>query len=74
MKSPQKHKLYLEYPTNIYDGLITTFSDNQDLIKKINLIKIGIKFIKNSICDIIGIGKDAKNNITLNFYFMFKED
>ena len=73
-KSPQKHKLYLEYPTNIYDGLITTFSDNQDLIKKINLIKNWHEIHQEFYCDIIGLGKDAKNNITLNFYFMFKED
>lgn len=73
-KSPQKHKLYLEYPTNIYDGLIITFSDNQDLIKKINLIKNWHEIHQEFYCDIIGIGKDAKNNITLNFYFMFKED
>lgn len=73
-KSHQKHKIYLEYPANLYNGLLATFSDNEGLIKKINLIQNWHKIHQEFYCDIVGIGKDAKDNITLNFYFMLKKD
>lgn len=73
-KSAQKHKIYLEYPANLYEGLLTTFSYNKELIKKIKLIKNWHEIHQEFYCDIIGTGKDAKDNITLNFYFMLKKD
>ena len=45
-----------------------------ELIKKIKLIKNWHEIHQEFYCDIIGTGKDAKDNITLNFYFMLKKD
>lgn len=70
----EKHKYYIEYPTNLYDGLIATFPDNNELIKKINLIRDWHEIHTEFFCDGFAIGKDAQNQIVLKFYFMFKKD
>ena len=39
-KSSEKYKLYIDDPTDIYNGLLKTFYDNEELKKKINLIRM----------------------------------
>lgn len=74
---PEKHKIYVTVPKNIsiYDGLIKTFSDdyNYGLESQINLIRVWHEIHPEFYCDGFAIGKDNKDNFSLNIYFRFFE-
>lgn len=69
----EKHKLYVDYPTDVYGGLLKTFPDNDELKKKIILIRDWHEIHNEFYCDGFTIGKDADNNLVLNIYFRFKK-
>nr|QGT49817.1 hypothetical protein Melaina855_2040 [uncultured Candidatus Melainabacteria bacterium] len=69
-----KHKFYVEYPQNLYDGLAKVFNNNEVLLKRINLIREWHEIHQEFYCDGIGIGINAQDEILLNFYFMFKDE
>jgi hypothetical protein len=72
--SSEKHKYYIECPTNLYDGLIKTFPDNTNLIRKLNKIRDWHEIHPEYICDGFAIGKNSQNQFVLKFYFMFKNE
>lgn len=73
-KSSEKYKLYIDDPTDIYNGLLKTFYDNEELKKKINLISEWHNIHQEFNAEGFAIGCDVNNNLILNFYFKFKED
>lgn len=70
----EKHKLYVDYPTDVYGGLIKTFPDNEELKKKIILIRDWHEIHNEFYCDGFTIGKDMENKLVLNIYFKFKKE
>ena len=71
-KTSEKHKIYMLNSIPPYGGLIQTFSDNEELIRKINIIKEWNIVHSEFNCPGFAIGKDVKNNLTLNLYFGYK--
>ena len=72
-ETAEKHKIYLLCSIPPYDGLIQTFSDNEELIRKITIIKEWNAVHPEFYCPGFAIGKDTKNNLTLNLYFSFNK-
>ena len=70
----EKHKYYIEYPTNLYEGLVKTFPENKELIRKVNIIREWHDIHPEYFCDGFAIGKNSQNQIVLKFYFMFKNE
>lgn len=70
----EKHKIYIDYPENLYDGLLQTFPDNLEFEKKINLIRDWNNIHEEFYCDGFALGKNLKENLTLNIYFRLKQD
>ena len=68
-KNSEKHKIYIDYPENLYDGLLATFAGNTELEKKILLIKEWHYIHPEFYCDGFAIGKNSKDYVTLNVYF-----
>ncbi len=70
----EKHKLYVDYPTDVYGGLLKTFPENEELKKKIILIRDWHEIHDEFYCDGFTIGKDSENKLVLNIYFKFKKN
>ncbi len=69
----KKHKIYLHRAEEVYEGLIKTYSDNQELQKKLKIIQEWNNLHQEIYCDGFAIGEDADNNSVINFYFRFKK-
>ncbi len=72
--SSEKHKIYIDYPQNLYDGLLKTFSGNKELENKIKLIREWHDIHPEFYCDGFAIGQNSQDNITLNIYFKLKPE
>lgn len=70
-KTSEKHKIYIGCykKSPVYDGLIKTFQEHKEIINKINAIREWNNIHTEFCCAIFAIGKDKKNNLTLNLYF-----
>lgn len=65
-------KIYIDNALNLYDGLSKTFTNYNKLIEKIKIIETWHKIHPEFYCEGFAIGKNSKNEITLNFYFKLK--
>ena len=70
----EKHKIYIQDPQNLYEGLFKTFSNNAELKNQINLIKEWHEVHPEFFCDGFCIGKDDNDNLILNLYFGFVQE
>lgn len=70
----EKHKIYLDTPENLYEGLLETFKDKKELINKIQLIQKWNQEHIEFYCDGFAISQNNKNEIAINFYFKLKMD
>lgn len=70
----EKHKIYIDYPTNLYDGLLKTFSDNEKLKREIKLVRNWHELHDEFSCSGFALCKDPKDNLIINMYFKLKEN
>lgn len=71
-KCSEKHKIYIDYPQNFFDGILKSIPENAEFESKINLIRGWHEIHPEFYIDGFAIGKNVKDNLTLNIYFKLK--